>query len=411
MATDNVTRNATSGGEVVSTDLAGGAQYQRVKLTDGTADSEVVIAAAAGTAATALRVTLASDDPGVALLTTMDADTGAIKTAVELIDNTVYVEDVATPATISGTAVVMERDDALGGLTPAEGDWAALRCDANGALWTHDDALDAAVSGSELQVDVVAEIPAGTQIIGSVKITDGTEVADILGSSASDAEATSPKPLNTASFNYSFNGATWDRIRSGAGAVAAGVQRVTLASDDPGVALLATIDADTNNILTAVQIMDDWDAVHDSAASSDGPQLMAAYDSTKPTAVADGDAVRLLADAYGRPLIGLEPEWFNAIYNSADATGEGETVKAKTASKKIYITSYIISSDVETWVELQDEDSNAITPKYWLKAGGGVSHTCDKGVPLVLNVANKDLEVITEAAGNIGVAINGYLAP
>lgn len=41
-------------------------------------------------------------------------------------------------------------------------------------------------------------------------------------------------------------------IAAGAGAVGATVPRVTLASDDPGVAHLA-------NIVTAVQIMDDWD--------------------------------------------------------------------------------------------------------------------------------------------------------
>ena len=55
-------------------------------------------------------------------------------------------------------------------------------------------------------------------------------------------------------------------IVGGAGAVASGVQRVTLASDDPAVTdlaamevLLGTIDADTGAILTAVQILDDWD--------------------------------------------------------------------------------------------------------------------------------------------------------
>ena len=56
-----------------------------------------------------------------------------------------YSEDVATPSTISGSAIMVERDDALGGLTPAEGDWASLRCDANGALWTRDDTLDAVI--------------------------------------------------------------------------------------------------------------------------------------------------------------------------------------------------------------------------------------------------------------------------
>lgn len=46
---------------------------------------------------------------------------------------------------------------------------------------------------------------------------------------------------------------------AGAGAVGTGVQRITLASDDPAVALLGTIDADTGNAVTALQIMDDWD--------------------------------------------------------------------------------------------------------------------------------------------------------
>ncbi len=46
---------------------------------------------------------------------------------------------------------------------------------------------------------------------------------------------------------------------AGAGAVGTGVQRVTLASDDPAVAVLGTIDTDTGNIVTAIQIMDDWD--------------------------------------------------------------------------------------------------------------------------------------------------------
>lgn len=59
---------------------------------------------------------------------------------------------------------------------------------------------------------------------------------------------------------------TYSPILGGAGAVAAGVQRVTLASDDPAVAdlaaievLLTGIDADTDAIKTSIQIVDDWD--------------------------------------------------------------------------------------------------------------------------------------------------------
>ena len=42
-------------------------------------------------------------------------------------------------------------------------------------------------------------------------------------------------------------------IVGGAGTVAAGVQRVTLASNDPAVTLLGTIDSDTNDIKTATE--------------------------------------------------------------------------------------------------------------------------------------------------------------
>ena len=103
---------------------------------------------------------------------------------------TEYSEDVATPGTITGLATMMERDDALGGLTPAEGEWASLRCDANGALWTHDDALDAAIDGNYLNVN--------------------------MNLAGSDAQA-------------------------GEGTISATTQRVTIATDDDGVAHLATI--------------------------------------------------------------------------------------------------------------------------------------------------------------------------
>ena len=80
---------------------------------------------------------------------------------------TEYTEDEATANPIVGGAVVMERDDALSTVTPAEGDWIALRGSAEGALWTQDFNSDAiladtttiagAVSGSEMQVDIVSD--------------------------------------------------------------------------------------------------------------------------------------------------------------------------------------------------------------------------------------------------------------
>ena len=78
--------------------------------------------------------------------------------------------DTAVGATDTGVLILARRDDALGALTPVESDAVELRTDANGALWTHDDVLEAALSGSELQVDIVAALPAGTNNIGDVDI-------------------------------------------------------------------------------------------------------------------------------------------------------------------------------------------------------------------------------------------------
>lgn len=76
----------------------------------------------------------------------------------------------------------------------------------------------------------------------------------------------------------------------GAGAVAAGVQRTTLASDDPAV--------------VALQIIDDWDSVHDSAISSDGAVVMAEakdhdFAALPNTVSNEGDAVRIAATLSG----------------------------------------------------------------------------------------------------------------
>lgn len=137
---------------------------------------------------------------------------------------TQYTADAVAPATPTGNALLAERDDALGGLTAIEGDWSQLFCDANGALWTAVngtvtvdgsgvtqpvsgtvtanlgatdnavlDSIDAqtasmdtnlgtvaaAVSGSEMQVDVVASLPAGTNAIGKLAANSGVDIGDV----------------------------------------------------------------------------------------------------------------------------------------------------------------------------------------------------------------------------------------
>ena len=82
-----------------------------------------ITAAAGSVAANTPRVTLASDDPAVALLGTIDADTGGILTSVQTLDN--------------------------------------------------------AISGSEMQVDVVGALPAGTNAIGKLAANSGVDIGDV----------------------------------------------------------------------------------------------------------------------------------------------------------------------------------------------------------------------------------------
>lgn len=368
---------------------------------------------------------------------------------------TEYTEDVATANPIVGSAVMFERDDALAGLTPAEGDWASMRCSAEGALWVQDfnsdaalallgtidadtgaiktsvELLDNAVDGNFLNVNMNL---AGTDAGVGESALDGTELrvtiatdddsvahlATIAGDTTSidgnitacntGAVVISSGTVTTVSTVTNLSQLGGTAISMDEGTLDAGVQRVSLATDDDAVAHLATIAGDTTAIQTSVEIMDDWDATHDSAASADGPQIMAVYDATKPTAVADGDAVRVLSDEYGRLLAGVEKTAWQEDYDSADATGEGEAVKASAASTIVVVQSYVISSDVEGWIMLQEEDSSQLTGKFWLKAGGGVAITLPDKAPIVLGV-DSDLEVICEAAGNVSVSATGYTMP
>ena len=86
---------------------------------------------------------------------------------------------------------------------------------------------------------------------------------------------------------------TISQVVGGAGAVTAGTQRVTLASDDPAVASLS--------------ILDDWDssdackvvgpAAHDAAASGNPLMIGAEFDDTAPDSVDEGDVGRLRISA------------------------------------------------------------------------------------------------------------------
>lgn len=103
---------------------------------------------------------------------------GAALTALQLIDNLVLLEDAAHQTGDPGVQLLAVRDDTLDIRSGAENDYEPLHTNANGALWVIDvnsaamatslGVLDNAISGSEMQVDVVAALPTGTNALGRV---------------------------------------------------------------------------------------------------------------------------------------------------------------------------------------------------------------------------------------------------
>jgi hypothetical protein len=121
-------------------------------------------------------------DTGVTGTGTNTVGFGAIATHVH--DDAVGAPGGLATTSVPVVLVAAARDDALGGLTPVEGDAVHLLVDANGALWTHDNALSAALDGSELQVDVVAALPTGANVIGAVSgdvAHDGLDSGEAVG--------------------------------------------------------------------------------------------------------------------------------------------------------------------------------------------------------------------------------------
>lgn len=169
-----------------------------------------------------------------------------------------YTEDDAAPANPVGTAMMMERDDVLGGLTSVAGDWTHPFSSAEGALWTQDFNSDAiladtasmdtnlgtvagAVSGGQMQVDIVAD-GAGLCLDASV---DGLET--LVGTTNST---------------------------------------------------LSTIDADTGSILTSVQTIDNAIHVDDAAFTlgSDSGVMMMGFAGTQSVNANDAAAIALDTD-------------------------------------------------------------------------------------------------------------------
>ena len=101
---------------------------------------------------------------------------------------------------------------------------------------------------------------------------------------------------------------------------------------------------------------------------------------------------------------------FQETITTADATTAVQ-VKAKTADKKMYILSLLVTTDTATNIQFQDDQGTpeVLIEQMYCAANGGFSMAFHKDAPLVVET-NQDFDVLAGDAGNISVQITGYLA-
>ena len=146
-----------------------------------------------------------------ALLTTIDEDTNAIKTSVQLLDNAVDGNFLNVNANIAGTDV----DSNSGNKSAATQRVVIATDDINlAAIKTSVQLIDNAIDGSEMQVDIVASLPAGTNAIGKLAANSGVDIGDV----------------DVASLPLTFNSGNKDGT----------CQRVVIATDDVNLSAIKT---------------------------------------------------------------------------------------------------------------------------------------------------------------------------
>lgn len=348
---DNTTLNAGSGGDTIASDDIGGVKHQRVKLSLGADGSATDALGGAGAVTSGVqRVTLASDDPAVTdlaalevLAGTIDADTSGIAAGYAAegaalgsgvlvqgddgtdrtnlaVDTDGHAQvDVLSSALPTGAATAAKQPalgtagtpsadvisvQGVGGGTalpvsaaslplPTGAATAANQTTANTSLAT----LAGAVNGTEMQVDVVGALPAGTNNIGDVDVLTlpnvtlaaGTNTNEVVGDAAHGAavagnpllvglegRSTAPTAVDDGdvvralasllgrlvTLPYALPGSTWSYATANGG--------VTDTADDEAKAAVAS----TRHYVTSVQVINAHDSVATEVVIKDGSTVL-----------------------------------------------------------------------------------------------------------------------------------------
>ena len=156
---------------------------------------------------------------------------------------------------------------------------------------------------------------------------------------------------------------------AGAGAVGTGVQRVTLASDDPAVASLSVLDDwDSSDACKSV-----GDVAHDSVDSGNPQKIGGMARTTNPTAVADGDRVNAIFDKLGKQVVVGAVRDLKAVQKTTITSSTSETTIVTAAGASVFADLYLltIANTSATACNVTIKDATAGTTRMILAVPAG----------------------------------------
>lgn len=215
-------------------------------------------------------------------------------------------------------------------------------------------ALAGAVSGAEVQVDVVASLPAGTNAIGKLAANSGVDIGDV--DVTSIIPGTGATNLGKAEDAAHTSGDT-------------GVMALAVRTDTPDTAKSGTNGDYTPVAVTSTGAVRTAPMSEDFAALANGPQV-------------------------------------KKYYTSSGAATDG-IIWSPAAGKRWYVTDIFINVSAATTVTLEDDlaAGDATVWKAELAANSGWSHRFE--TPLFSGEDAADL-LITTGGGNVYVTVTGY---
>ena len=252
-------------------------------------------------------------------LVTIDSDTNNIKTAVELIDNAVDGNYLNVNVNAAGTDLTMNA-----GVLTAQTQRVTIATDdeVNNLLGTIDadtSALFGCVAGTELQVDVVAALPAGTNAIGKLAANSGVDIGDVDVTSISAGTNTIGGVIGQHSTSVAYDGTTACTIKRATGLAASGTAAMVAAVGAKKIRCLALSLLATSATVTNVYIAnDDNDILGDSS-----------------------NPIPLATDADGDNTAGFVLPWNPGGWFETDTVNEALNLILSAAQDVIYAITYI----------------------------------------------------------------------